>query len=49
MPPLLFLPREEACKAQFRNSLVRSRITTFRGVAVKFRIETFSHSLFESI
>lgn len=49
MPPLLFLPWEEACKAQLRNSLVRSRITTFRCVAVKFRIESLIHAFFESI
>ena len=48
MPPLLFLPSEEAYRARFRNILVRNEITTFHGVPVKFRNESFSHAFFES-
>lgn len=48
MPALLFLPNEEAYKAHFINTLVRSRITTCHGVPVKFKSERFSHAFFES-
>lgn len=44
MPPLLFLHSEEAYRARFRNILVRNEITTFHGVPVKFRNESFRHA-----
>jgi hypothetical protein len=47
-PPLLRLATEADYRKHFENSYCRGVITTFDGIAVRFRKQNFDHCFFES-